>query len=467
MSSLRDFFDLNETIILFAYGLAFFVLGLAVALQSRRSSRLELARSLSWLAAFGILHGLYEWGDVFIPIQASYLSPPAIHLLHQAHLLLLAVSFACLFQFGVALIRPVGRLHWLRAVPAAAMAVWFFVTFFPLASLRSDVDAWFNLGNALARYFIGFPGALLAAYGLRQHAKLRIAPLNVPHIVDTLRVAGIALALYAVFGGLIPPPIPYFPGNLLNSETVAQALGVPPPVFRSLVGMMMAIAVIRALEVFEVETARIIESMEQQQILAAERQRIARELHDGAIQTVYTAGLLVESAQHLAPPDSEVAQRLDKALTVLQDAIHDLRRNLAELHTVPSVEPLSAAIRRVAEDSRFRSLVDVSLDLRLPNEDRLSPLRTDHVLAILQESLSNAMRHGRARHVAIEASRVDDRLSLTVRDDGVGIPDQPKAGYGLRNIRDRARLLGGRLEVRANDGRGTIVQLDIPWREER
>ena len=78
MAFLRTFFDLNHSIVLFSYGLVFFVLGLAIALQSRRYSRLDLARSLSWLAAFGFTHGLHEWGDLFIPIQGAYLSEPAV-----------------------------------------------------------------------------------------------------------------------------------------------------------------------------------------------------------------------------------------------------------------------------------------------------------------------------------------------------------------------------------------------------
>ncbi len=66
MISLSEFFEINHDIILFIYGLVFFVLGLAIIIRTHQSSRLELARSLRWLAAFGILHGFNEWGDLFI-----------------------------------------------------------------------------------------------------------------------------------------------------------------------------------------------------------------------------------------------------------------------------------------------------------------------------------------------------------------------------------------------------------------
>ncbi|MBI3760843.1 MAG: sensor histidine kinase, partial [Chloroflexi bacterium] len=101
------------------------------------------------------------------------------------------------------------------------------------------------------------------------------------------------------------------------------------------------------------------------------------------------------------------------------------------------------------------------------DSERFSPVRTDHVLAILGEALSNTVRHARARQVKVTARRVEGRLKLNVEDDGVGLPRDPEAGYGLRNMRDRARLLGGTLEVTGPSGKGTTVKLDMPWEDER
>ena len=78
MDTYRFLFERNREIILFLYGLVFFLLGLIIALQSQRYSRLDLARNLKWLAAFGIAHSLHEWGDLFIPIQATHLSDGAV-----------------------------------------------------------------------------------------------------------------------------------------------------------------------------------------------------------------------------------------------------------------------------------------------------------------------------------------------------------------------------------------------------
>ena len=155
---------------------------------------------------------------------------------------------------------------------------------------------------------------------MRKHTFQRIAPFDVPQIVRALQAAGIAMALYALAAGLIVPPVYFFPGNWLNTDTFTRYVLVPPQLFRALIGLAMAGTTIRMLEIFDVETSRQIEAMEQQQMLAAERERIARELHDGTIQKVYTAGLLVKSAQNLAIAETPLAGRLATAVGVLDDS---------------------------------------------------------------------------------------------------------------------------------------------------
>jgi signal transduction histidine kinase len=467
MDSLRAFLELNREIIQFLYGLVFFVLGLAIAVQSRSYSRLELARSLGWLAAFGLTHSLYEWSELFAPVQEAYLSPNGILVLHVFHLAVLCLSFFALFEFGVALLRPLRRGQWLHGVSLALVGAYLVIVVGPLQRWLPDPHSWHHSAEALARYGIAFPAGLLAAYGLREQTFLHIAPLHAPRIIRTLRVAGIALAAYGVMGGLFPEPAPLFPATWLNAERFEQLLGVPPVVITALIGLVLAVAVIRALEVFDLETRRQIEAMEQQQIVAAERGRIARDLHDGAIQTVYTAGLLVEAAHRATPAESPAASRLEKAMTVLNDAIAALRRNLAEMRPAAAPEALPAALRALADDPRFRSLVDVDLQLNLPASLALPAASTEHVLAILSEALSNVVRHARARQVGIGAAQQDGCLVLVVQDDGQGLRAERTDGFGLRNMRDRARLLGGELRVGPASGRGTRVELRVPLEQER
>jgi signal transduction histidine kinase len=466
MISLEEFFTLNHQLILFVYGLGFFILGFAILLQVQQSSRLELARSLRWLAAFGITHAFNEWGDLFIPIQAQYLSSTIVRLLYVLQLVLLAVSFVCLFAFGISVLSPFNLAPWLNGVPTVLFAAWIFVTFFVLLPLQPDLEEWHHAASAVSRYFIGLPGGLLAAYGLRLHAIKRIQPLNVPVIFNTLRMAGISLGIYAVLAGLIPPTVNFFPGNILNVRTFEQAIGVPPIIFRTLTTLVIAVAIIRSLEIFTLETQRTIEELEQQQMINAEHERLARELHDGAIQKVYTAGLLVESAARLTETKTELGARLERAVVVLNDAIADLRHNLAELHhsDIPSSEEtLVPMLQRLSQDPHYNTLVKISLELNLDDEKVLSPLRTRHVFAIINEAMANIVRHAHARNVNIQVHDRGEQLQVLIRDDGNGMSPNAQPGYGLRNMRDRSRLLNGELHFSEPSSKGTTITLEIPW----
>lgn len=465
MITLSEFFKLNREIILFVYGLVFFLLGFAIILQTRRSTRLELARSLRWLAAFGITHGFYEWGDLFIPIQGEYLNDVTMKLLYLIHKILLAVSFACLLEFGIVVLPTSRKAHSFHVVTLALFFFWAILVFVVFPGDFDDLKWRWN-ANALARYLIGFPGGMLAAYGLREHTFQRIKPLNVPRIVRMFQIAGISLAIYAIVGGIIVPPVPFFPGNFLNVDSFTQWFGIPPLVFRSIVGAVIAFTLIRALEIFDLETERRIEQLEQQQIINNEHERLARDLHDGAIQKVYTAGLLVESAERIADPGSELGKRLKRAIGVLSDSILDLRRNLAELHAHTKgteSKPLAELLHEIASIPNYNAMLKVSVQIDLPNDKTISERRTGHLLAIVHEAMANTVRHAKAEWVEIQAEDGGEALLIRIQDNGNGLPSELKDGYGLRNMRDRARLLNGKIKF--ENTKGLLVSLEVPWKD--
>lgn len=234
-------------------------------------------------------------------------------------------------------------------------------------------------------------------------------------------------------------------------------------VFRSLFAMIITITIVRGMEIFGLEAERRIEELEQQQIINAERERLARDLHDGAIQKVYTAGLLVESAARLAEPNTELDKRLRRAVTVVSDAILDLRRNLAELHAHSQIEyaSLSELLHHIPQNPNYNTIVNISISNELPQEKTVSARRANHIVAIINEALSNTIRHSGARNAQISAKNDGDFIRVTIKDDGSGLPPAFKNGYGLRNMNDRARLLGGKIEFK-ND-HGLVILLEIPW----
>ncbi len=204
--------------------------------------------------------------------------------------------------------------------------------------------------------------------------------------------------------------------------------------------------------------------MELEQGLAAERERIGRELHDGAIQRVYTAGLIIESARRQIDDNGLLAQRLDRAMTALNESIASLRAYMTDLRSQPVELSLLEGLEEQTEDPRLAALMDISLEVSWPEPPALNPSQITHILAIVGEGLANAARHARAEQVRVRATGGNGQLLLQIRDNGVGFApgSQVQEGYGLRNMRDRARLLGGLLTIESEPGRGTEVTLAVP-----
>lgn len=462
MTTARNFFDINFELILFVSGLVFFVMGLAISLQSRRYSRMQLAKSLGWLSVFGITLGLYQWGMLFIPFQAVYMGYFGISLLQLFQILLLGAANFALFSFGTDLLED--KWSRLRLLPYILLLIW--LSSILLLFFRTDWGlGWLEQQAAiLAKYLLALPGALLAAYGLYYQAERDIRPRNLRSIGNTMLVACAALILYAIFAGLFPPYGSYFPVNQVNQSVLVRYTGIPAPVYLSIIGLVLAISVTRILEVFDLETGRIIEEMRFEQKLASERDRIGREIHDGAIQTIYTAGLIVESAQRRVKGDSILSKRLDRVMTALNETVVSLRANMNELRADSLSTSLTDGLRRRTEDPRLTTLMSVELRMDLPNRKIFNPVQSSHILAIVSEALTNAARHGRPGSALVEAASKNGHFILNVVDDGEGFVPRPQgeSGYGLRNMRDRARLLGGDLVIDSEPGSGTRVTLIIP-----
>lgn len=491
MGALAEILEANRVVVLTVYGQVFFVLGLAVALQSRKRSALALARPLPWLAAFGLVHGFHEWGYLFIPIQSGYLPLAVTEGLLVVQLLIKGLSFAFLLQFGVELLAAVTRrpiLGRLRLLPAAALLGWAGATLVVSAALepfQPDAGAWLAegridaalaavgeplvVGDVLARWMLALPGSALAAWGLLTSAR---AVGHVAHrpVVVGLRVGAAAFAVYALVGGLIPMPAPIPLASQLNGAWLVGAIGIPIEVLRSGTGLVIAVAVILALDLFEQETDRALAEARRRELLTRERERIGRDLHDGIIQSIYAAGLhLEEATASLDPGDELPRRRIATVMGELERISADIRRMIFDLRSTSlDTRDVEEIVRGVADELRANTLVGLDVQVSGDWEPRLSPERAAELRQLVHEAFSNILRHARARHVTVRLVRGRRRLSLEIVDDGVGFePERVPSGdaghaQGLANMRRRAELLGATLHVHSALDRGTALSLTMP-----
>jgi two-component system, NarL family, sensor histidine kinase UhpB len=189
-----------------------------------------------------------------------------------------------------------------------------------------------------------------------------------------------------------------------------------------------------------------------------ERERIARELHDEVGQTLTAIALRAEravdepSAQGRAL--SEIAQTLLRSLEDVQRIGRELRPEA--LDDLGLVSALSALCSRVAGQGGLRVRRD--LDWRLPALSAESELV---IYRVAQEALTNVLRHARCGEVTVSLRDETEWVALRVRDNGRGLSER-RNGSGLGGMRERARLIGARLDVRSGEGAGTEIILTVP-----
>ena len=204
-----------------------------------------------------------------------------------------------------------------------------------------------------------------------------------------------------------------------------------------------------------------------------ERRRIARELHDGLGQTLTALTNQLERLQQKLDPEEsgELTAHLADAVEMARLALND-SRELSRLLRPPVLDDLglAAALSWLARNLEQRTGLRVELALE-GIEERLDPELETLVFRLVQEALTNVLRHSGAREAAVAVSRAAGLLELRVSDRGRGFDagaafaGHEAAGSGLRGMRDRLELFGGRLELVSAPGQGTLVSASVPLLE--
>lgn len=192
-----------------------------------------------------------------------------------------------------------------------------------------------------------------------------------------------------------------------------------------------------------------------------DRDRIGRDLHDLVIQRLFGIGLVLDNTTKLIT-SAAAADRLSAAIDDIDQTIKDIRRTIFALSSPADSHDLRAEIEEIVQHAS--KLLGFSPEVRFtgPIDSVVSDTVRGHLIAVLGEAISNIVRHARATRVCVELDVTGD-IALAVGDDGVGL-EPPQAGTGLRNIRERAALLGGRCEIETERGTGTRMTWTVPRR---
>lgn len=201
-------------------------------------------------------------------------------------------------------------------------------------------------------------------------------------------------------------------------------------------------------------------------LVVEDRERIARDLHDSIIQDLFAVGLGMQSLMGSVDGDPETVRvRLDDFVERLDTTISRLRRYIFDLRPPVWARPqLSTELRALVAELSEPYGVGVGVDVECP-PDVPEPPVADHLVAVVKEAVSNALRHAGAENVSVNVACDGDRVIVHVSDDGCGFdPDADHSGFGLGNMARRAATAGGSCTIDSIPNKGTIVRAELPLR---
>lgn len=201
---------------------------------------------------------------------------------------------------------------------------------------------------------------------------------------------------------------------------------------------------------------------EQRIALADERDRIARDLHDHVIQSLFAVGLTLQSV--VGDPSTASGARIAGQVDAIDSTIRQIRQAIYRLSSPASagVHSLRARINTLMRETLEGEQLDSRLEFAGPVDTLVNTELGDEVSAVLREALSNVVRHAQASLVEASVSVRGAEVVVTVRDDGVGMPETSRRS-GLGNLDARARERGGTFVIETASPQGTLVRWSVPW----
>jgi signal transduction histidine kinase len=197
------------------------------------------------------------------------------------------------------------------------------------------------------------------------------------------------------------------------------------------------------------------------QALSEERDRIARDLHDGTIQSLFGIGIGLRTASRSAS-DPAVRQNLEDAVRELDHVIRDIRNYVFGLRPILADGQVAMALESLAQELRDRTSVTTESQVDRVVATGLSS-RGGDIVQMAREALSNVGRHSQATHCWLSLHGNDECCVLEIRDDGRGFnPEEVNGGgQGLRNLRERAAAIGAQIAIETTQGHGTTLRVTV------
>jgi signal transduction histidine kinase len=229
--------------------------------------------------------------------------------------------------------------------------------------------------------------------------------------------------------------------------------------------LLQAFAATAAIAVATAQSVAAERLQQQVEVAEEERRRWAQELHDGVLQSLAAVRITLAAALQGRGEEREaqIERAAERTVEGLEDQITELSRLINDLRPASLARlGLAGALEALAEESANRGDFEIEIDLAIESE--LTSDEERGVYRLVQEALTNVVKHAGAAHVAVSVSTADGKVAIVVGDDGMGFDPADGSGRGLLGMRERVETLGGTVEVDSRPGGGTKVTAALPLR---
>jgi signal transduction histidine kinase len=506
---MEKWFQNNMDVVYLFYGLCFISMGILILASPKKKSGFKLAGIIWLLAVFALIHGFGEWLDMFSFINSDN------KLLGIISLIALIISYCFLFEFARRILLISDNIF-INALSSNfrwwLMPIAFSFIFFILIDTS---DKFLSMAQILIRYLLGFPSYILTSAGFYLYYRQEKDALKHLKVDKYFLIAYNSFWIYGILAGVLVPKGEFFPSNLLNSDNFHSMIGIPVQIFRIAVGMSITVTIVGSIRLFnkEMEDKLILYNEQLEGIVVDRTQRlinindklkeeiqihketenklhmltskilsikederaiISREIHDelGQIITGMKIDISLLTEDMLALKCDDIFTEKLISLSFTTDRILKQVQNIAMFLRPVEIDNLGviSAIKTYIDDFPKRNGISCSLryllycneeELKFDDETEISIFR------IVQEALTNIIRHSSADEACVIVEYVNGYLRFLIIDNGKGISDfeiSKNSSLGILGMKERAMMIGGEINIISAKNNGTMVTLSIPWR---
>lgn len=491
---LTDFFVRNLDIVFFFYGLSFAVMAIAILVQPRRKSIFRLADVIWILAGFGITHGINEWLDMFAIIKW-----PHSNLFNLIRLVILAISFIFLYEFGRRLI----SLETKEVLNKWSTVILCFLVLVGILVFKQEPSIWL-------RYLLCLPGGILSAFGFMryyQRNKTILAPTKVQRYFF---IAAFSIGIYSVVGGIVVPQANFPPSSIINTASFLRLFGMPVQLFRTFCAIFLAWSIGHILTIFNWETNHTLTSLlektsaakaalekaynelemkhfelkaTQSQLIQAEKMEIVGRLASGVAHEVKNPlAIILQSVDYLSSNISTDNENISLALKYMKETIKKADQvikglldfsSISEMKMVPEnlnsiIESSLLLIKNHIDRNRIEVIKDLKTDLPIINLDKN---KIEQAFINIFLNSIDAMPNGGQLKIRTDTQETEKEGRVVIseiEDTGAGIPsdildkigepffttkrEKGGTGLGLSIVKNIVNLHYGKIKIENKKG---------------